>query len=195
VLDRDLVDLQDRLSVEGLTMTAALRFRRATGQDASPLAQLAEKTFRDTYTQFNTPENMDAHCSKSFGEAIQRAEIEDSRRESWLGELDGKLVAFAQLIVDKPCPHVPGKRGAEVLRFYVDSSQHGKGVAYRLMDELAARAIALGADVLWLCVWDQNAHATGFYQRCRFEKVGTTTFKLGAEVQSDWVMSRELRQA
>lgn len=176
-------------------MTAALRFRRATGQDASSLAELAEKTFRDTYTKFNTPENMDAHCSKSFGEAIQRAEIEDSRRESWLGELDGKLVAFAQLIVDKPCPQAPDKRGVEVLRFYVDSSQHGKGVAYRLMDELAARAIAFGADVLWLCVWDQNAHATGFYQRCRFEKVGTTTFKLGAEVQSDWVMSRALRRA
>lgn len=176
-------------------MPTALRFRRATEQDAGSLAAFAEKTFRDTYTQFNTPENMDAHCSRSFSEEIQRAEIKDARRESWLGETDGKLVAFAQLIIDKPCPPVPGKRGVEVLRFYVDSSQHGKGVAYRLMDELAARSSALDADVLWLCVWDQNAHATAFYQRCRFEKVGTTTFTLGAEVQQDWVMCRELRRA
>jgi ribosomal protein S18 acetylase RimI-like enzyme len=175
-------------------MTSALRFRRAIEQDARSLAALAEKTFRDTYTQFNTPENMDAHCSKSFGEEIQRAEIGDSKRESWLGEVDGELIAFAQLIVDKPCPAVAAKRGAEVLRFYVDASQHGKGVAYRLMDELAARSSALGADVLWLCVWDQNAHATAFYQRCRFEKVGTTTFTLGTEVQSDWVMCRDLRR-
>jgi ribosomal protein S18 acetylase RimI-like enzyme len=175
-------------------MTTALRFRRATEHDAGPLAALAEKTFRDTYTQFNTPENMDAHCSKSFGAEIQRAEIRDITRESWLGEMDGELVAFAQLIVDKRCPSVPGKRGAEILRFYVDSSQHGKGVAYRLMDELAARSSELGAELLWLCVWDQNAHATAFYQRCQFEKVGTTTFKLGAEVQSDFVMGRELRR-
>ncbi|HEY5756745.1 MAG TPA: GNAT family N-acetyltransferase [Steroidobacter sp.] len=175
-------------------MTTALRFRRASEHDAGPLAALAEQTFRDTYTQFNTPENMDAHCSTSFGEEIQRAEIRDTTRESWLGEMDGKLVAFAQLIVDKRCPSVPGKRGAEILRFYVDSSQHGKGVAYRLMDELATRSIELGAELLWLCVWDQNAHATAFYQRCQFEKVGTTTFKLGAEVQSDFVMGRELRR-
>ncbi len=53
------------------------------------------------------------------------------------------------------------------------------------MDELAARSTELGAELLWLCVWDQNAHATAFYQRCQFEKVGTTTFTLGTEVQSD----------
>jgi diamine N-acetyltransferase len=194
VPDRDLVDLQDRLPVEGVTMSADTRFRRATEQDAKALAELAEKTFRDTYAQFNTPENMDAHCSKSFGEEIQRAEIRDARRETWLGEIDSKLVAFAQLIVDKPCPAVPGKRGAEVLRFYVDAPHHGKGVAYRMMDMLATRSSELGAELLWLCVWDQNAHATAFYQRCQFEKVGTTTFKLGAEVQSDFVMGRELRR-
>lgn len=170
------------------------RFRRATEQDARPLAELAEKTFRDTYTQFNTPENMEAHCSKSFGEEIQRAEISDARRESWLAEIDGALVAFAQLIVDKPCPPVTGKRGVEILRFYVDSSHHGKGVAYQMMDELVSRSSALGADVLWLCVWDQNAHATRFYQRCQFENVGGTSFTLGTEVQQDWVMCRDLRR-
>ena len=177
-----------------MIMTGALSIRRAIDQDAGPLAALAEKTFRDTYTQFNTPENMDAHCSRSFGEEIQRAEIRDARRESWVGEIDGELVAFAQLILDKPCPPVPGKRGVEILRFYVDSSQHGKGVAYRRMDQLAARSAALKADVLWLCVWNQNAHAIAFYERCRFEKVGTTTFTLGSEVQQDWVMCRDLRR-
>ena len=176
-------------------MMTGLQFRRATEQDARLLAELAEQTFRDTYTRFNTPENMDAHCAKSFGEDIQRAEIKDARRESWLGEIDGKLVAFAQLIVDKPCPPVPGKRGVEILRFYVDSSQHGKGVAYHLMDELAARSIELGAEALWLCVWDQNAHATRFYRKCQFENVGTTSFTLGTEVQQDWVMCRDLRRA
>lgn len=175
-------------------MSTALAVRRATEQDARALAELAEKTFRDTYTRFNTAENMDAHCFKSFGEAIQRAEIADARRETWLGEVDGKLVAFAQLILDKPCPPVADQRGIEILRFYVDSSQHGKGVAYQLMDELAARSVALNADVLWLCVWDQNAHATAFYQRCHFEKVGTTSFTLGAEVQQDWVMCRDLHR-
>lgn len=176
-------------------MITGPQFRRATEGDARSLAELAEKTFRDTYTQFNTPENMEAHCSKSFGEDIQRAEIRDARRESWLGEIDGALVAFAQLIVDKPCPPVTGKRGVEILRFYVDSSHHGKGVAYQMMDELAARSSALGVDVLWLCVWDQNAHATAFYKRCQFENVGTTTFMLGTEKQSDWVMCRDLRRA
>lgn len=173
-------------------MSTELQFRRASDQDAAALAALAEKTFRDTYERFNTSDNMDHHCSKSFGQAIQLAEIRDAGRESWLGELDGKLVAFAQLIAAKPCSAVPGKRGSEVLRFYVDASQHGTGVAYRMMDQLAGRATALGAEIMWLCVWNQNTHATAFYERCKFQKVGTTTFQLGTDTQHDWVMSRTL---
>lgn len=174
-------------------MSPSTRTRRATAQDAKTLAVLAEKTFRDTYTHFNTPENMQAHCEKSFGEPIQRAEIEDPRRESWIVERDGQLVAFAQLILDAPCPSVDDARGIEILRFYVDASLHGTGLAYRLMDDLVARATELGAGVLWLGVWDQNSRAVAFYQKCGFNHVADKTFKLGDEVQRDFVMSRALR--
>ena len=174
-------------------MTASTRTRRATAQDAKTLAMLAEKTFRDTYTRFNTPENMQAHCDTSFGEPIQRAEIEDPGRESWVVELDGQLVAFAQLILDRPCPSVTDASGIEILRFYVDANLHGTGLAYRLMDDLVARAAALGAGVLWLGVWDGNPRAIAFYQKCSFEHVADKTFTLGGEVQRDYVMCRALR--
>ena len=169
------------------------RTRRANAQDAKTLAVLAEKTFRDTYTRFNTPENMQAHCEKSFGEPIQRAEIEAPGRESWVVDLDGQLVAFAQLILDAPCPSMTDSRGIEILRFYVDANLHGTGLAYRLMDDLVARASALGADALWLGVWDANPRAIAFYKKCGFEHVADKTFTLGDEVQRDFVMCRTLR--
>ena len=173
-------------------MTAPTQIRRATAQDAKTLAVLAEKTFRATYTRFNTPENMQAHCEKSFGESLQRAEIEDSGRETWVVELDGQLVAYAQLILDAPCPSMAETRGIELLRFYVDASQQGTGLAYRLMAELVARGAALGADVLWLGVWNQNERAIAFYKKCGFKHVADKTFTVGDDVQQDFVMGREL---
>jgi GNAT superfamily N-acetyltransferase len=174
-------------------MPTSTRFRRASEQDAKALAVFAEKTFRDTYTQFNTPENMQSHCEKSFGERIQLAEIKDPARESWLAEIGGQLVSFAQIILDAPCPSMNDARGIEILRFYVDSSHHGKGLAQDMMRQLVDRATTLGADVLWLGVWNENPRAVAFYKKCDFAHVANKTFKLGTEVQRDFVMCRNLR--
>lgn len=174
-------------------MNPATRFRRASEQDAQALAAFAELTFRDTYTRFNTPENMQAHCERSFGEAIQRAEIGDAGRESWLAEIDGQLVSFAQLTLESPCPSLENIRAIEILRFYVDASQHGKGLAQDMMKQLVDRSTALGADVVWLSVWNENPRAIAFYKKCGFEHIADKTFTLGAEVQQDFVMCRKLR--
>lgn len=174
-------------------MSTSTRFRRASEQDAKALAVFAEKTFRDTYTRFNTPENMESHCAKSFGEAIQLSEIRDSGRESWLAEVDGQLASFGQLTLDAPCPSLDDARTIEILRFYVDSSHHGKGLAQGMMKQLVDRATALGADALWLGVWEQNPRAIAFYKKCGFEHIAVKTFTLGGEVQSDFVMCRKLR--
>lgn len=174
-------------------MLTSTRFRRASEQDAKALAAFAEKTFRDTYTQFNTPENMQSHCEKSFSERIQLAEIRDPSRESWLAEIDGQLVSFAQIILEAPCPSMSDAEGIEILRFYVDSSHHGKGLAYDMMQQLVDRSAELGADVLWLGVWNENPRAVAFYKKCSFAHVADKTFKLGAEVQTDFVMCRNLR--
>ncbi len=49
-----------------------------------------------------------------------------------------------------------------------------------------------GGDVLWLGVWQKNARAIAFYHKWEFEIVGTQTFQLGNDPQSDFVMRRSL---
>lgn len=45
---------------------------------AAALAELAERSFRDTFAADNRPEDMDKHCAESYGLAIQAREIADS---------------------------------------------------------------------------------------------------------------------
>jgi ribosomal protein S18 acetylase RimI-like enzyme len=47
-----------------------------------------------------------------------------------------------------------------------------------------------GCDLVWLGVWERNPRAIAFYHKWGFEQVGTQTFQLGDDMQSDWIMSR-----
>lgn len=135
-------------------MQAAVRIRRAAEDDALALSVLAERTFRDAFSGSNTPANMQLHCARSYGRALQLAEIRDSNRETWVAEADGVLVAYVQLRFDMaPPPMISGERPIEIQRFYVDASCHGAGLAHQLMARVLARAQAAGSSELWLGVW------------------------------------------
>jgi ribosomal protein S18 acetylase RimI-like enzyme len=79
------------------------------------------------------------------------------------------------------------------MRFYVDRPWFGRGVAPALMAACAAEARRRGGDVLWLGVWERNARAIAFYEKCGFRRVGIQPFQLGSDRQTDYVMARPLR--
>lgn len=71
--------------------------RRASSSDAEELAILAERTFRKTFQDGNTQEDMDLHCHASYSTNIQLKEI---LRQDWITlvcEYESKLIGYAQL--------------------------------------------------------------------------------------------------
>jgi ribosomal protein S18 acetylase RimI-like enzyme len=164
--------------------------RRAEPKDAGPLAALAERTFRATFGSSNSRENMDAHCARSFGEAIQASEIVDPAIETFVCEDGAELAGYAQLRWGVAPPCVAAARPAEIQRIYVDRRWQGQGVAQALMDRLLDAATRGGADALWLGVWEHNPRAVAFYRKIGFEKVGHHVFRLGDDPQHDWILCR-----
>jgi hypothetical protein len=72
-------------------MQAVIRIRRAEEGDALALSVLAEKTFRAAFGESNSADNMQLHCATSYSQALQLAEIRDSRLETWVAEADKRL--------------------------------------------------------------------------------------------------------
>ena len=158
--------------------------RRAIASDAAALAELAARTFSDTFAAQNRAEDIEAYLTKTYGEAQQLREIEDPSIVTLVVEDDGALVAFAQL------------RGShaehgdvELARLYVDRDQHGRGIAQSLMNASIDAARELGGATLWLGVWERNARAIRFYEKCGFRDVGSQPFLLGSDLQTDRVMT------
>jgi diamine N-acetyltransferase len=174
-------------------MPAAIRIRRAEEDDAPALAVLAEATFRAAFTESNTAANMEQHCAANYGPPLQLAEIQDPARETWVAELDSRLVAYVQLRFDAASPAISGERPVEIQRFYVDASHHGAGLAHQLMSHVLTRVDAAGSAALWLGVWERNARALTFYRKWGFEVVGKHTFRVGDDPQCDLLMRRDVR--
>lgn len=166
--------------------------RRATPADAALLASLAATTFSDTFGADNTPANMAQYMAESFGEGIQRGELADPRRTVFFAERAGEAVGY-MMLREGPAPDVIRDADPiEIARLYATKQCLGAGIGAALMQRCLDESAARGRRTIWLGVWEHNARAIAFYRRWGFADVGTTTFMLGHDRQTDRVMARRV---
>jgi ribosomal protein S18 acetylase RimI-like enzyme len=162
--------------------------RTATADDAAVVADIAARTFYDTFAATNNADDMALHLSQSYGVDQQTRELTDRDITTLLVEENGQAIAYAQIRAGEVPECVRGPKPIELWRFYVDRGWHGRGIAHRLMDEVKAAARARGAKTLWLGVWERNDRARAFYAKCGFTDAGDHIFLFGTDPQTDLVM-------
>ncbi len=161
-------------------------------EDAATLATLAARIFYDTFGAGNHPADMTRFLAETYGERQQGAELADPRITTFLADIDGVLVGYAQVRRGPAPPCVVGEAPIELWRLYVSHEWHGRGVAHELMAAVEATARHDGARTLWLGVWEHNARAQAFYRKYGFVDVGAHDFLLGSDQQVDRVYQRAL---
>jgi ribosomal protein S18 acetylase RimI-like enzyme len=166
--------------------------RLASSDDAEALSALAERTFRETFSESNTPSDINAYCADAFGVDVQRRELDDPSTATLVAERDGNFIAYAQVVSHAAPASVAAQRPIELKRFYLDKAFHGSSLSHALMRATRERAEASGADVMWLGVWEHNPRAIRFYEKNGFRRVGEQIFTVGTDPQRDLVMCRHL---
>jgi diamine N-acetyltransferase len=166
--------------------------RRGVAADASLLAALGARTFYDTFAADNTPEDMAAYLAASFNPGIQAAELADPSIMFFIAELDARTVGYAQLRAGSSPECVSGTNPVELVRIYVTQDWLGHGMGEALLLTCMEEAKRAGHRTMWLGVWKKNKRAESFYRKQNFRIVGEQVFQLGADLQSDWVMERQL---
>jgi ribosomal protein S18 acetylase RimI-like enzyme len=173
--------------------TSPITIRIATPADAGTLAELARRTFDETFADQNRPEDMEMYLNATFGERQQTRELNDRSITTFLAEQDGVAVGYAQVRSGRAPATVGEGRALEIARFYVDRNAHGRGVAQQLMHAVQAHARANDCTLLWLGVWESNARAIAFYRKFGFERCGSQPFILGTDLQTDDLMRAQLK--
>lgn len=157
------------------------------------LAELAARTFSETFGDDNNPEDLQAHLSGSYGLEQQSAELADTDVITLLAILEDEPVGFAQVRRKAAPSCVLAEEPIELHRFYLARSAQGTGVAAPLMLAAKAAAQELGGAHMWLGVWERNPRAVAFYVKSGFVKVGSHAFIVGSDRQTDWVFVSTLR--
>jgi diamine N-acetyltransferase len=166
--------------------------RCAVASDASLLAELGASSFYDTFAVYNTPEDMAAYLSASFGPALQAQELADPDTKFLIAEIDGIAAGYAKLQLTPPPSCITGSGPVELSRLYVSSALIGSGVGAALMEACLCEASKAGYETMWLGVWERNERAQAFYNKWGFQAVGEHIFLLGSDAQKDWIMQREI---
>ena len=170
-----------------------ITIRYGIESDAAALAELAERTWDETFAADNRTEDMELYVAEAFGKRQQQRELLNPDITTLLVECDGDLAGYAQLRSGETPDEVIGEAPLELWRFYITSAWHGRGLAQALMQRVELEAQRRDGHTLWLGVWEHNARAKAFYSKCGYTDVGSHIFVVGTDPQTDRIMMRQLQ--
>jgi ribosomal protein S18 acetylase RimI-like enzyme len=174
-----------------------LELRRAVPADAARLALIAAATFALACPDGSKAVDINHYVTANLTEERFAGYLADENRLLFLAEEQGIPVGYTMVILGEPSDAdvaraITLRPSAELSKMYVFAGHHGRGVAAQLMALSVAAAREAGASGIWLGVNDENARANRFYEKSGFAIVGTKSFQLGANVESDFVRERPL---
>ncbi|MEL7329507.1 MAG: GNAT family N-acetyltransferase, partial [Cyanobacteria bacterium J06559_1] len=95
-----------------------ITIRQAYSDDAEVLAHVAERTFRETFATEDNLADMELYCLENFAAEIQRKEILEPNCVTLLAEMEGRVVAFAQVLLRSPKDCVDADHPSEINMLY-----------------------------------------------------------------------------
>ena len=165
---------------------------------AADLARLAREIFTESYVHDDDPEGFADYVATAFSDETVAAQLDDPDISLTWALADGRPIAFMKADGLQPhehddhLPSIGEAGGLHVHRLYVRRTHQGAGLGRRLMDQAGQIAGSAGHSHLWLCVWDQNHAAIGFYERLGFTELGAHPFVIGAQTHRDLAFARPL---
>jgi ribosomal protein S18 acetylase RimI-like enzyme len=164
--------------------------RPATPADIPALARLGSDSFIAKFGQMYQPQDLATFLGEAFSEAAIAAELANRERLYHLAELDGKLAGYCKLSLVCGWPEFArGSKVVELKQLYTDPERTGKGIGAALMDWALGEARGRGADEMQLSVWSGNFGAQKFYARYGGEKVADTTFRVGEQIDEEFLFA------
>lgn len=174
---------------------------RVRASEAALLSEFSTELFDTTYGPLCRASDVDAYMAHALTPSAWLRELTDPKSwvfaavigEQWVGYVHIRLAALPDGIASNHTAG-PGTTRMEVARFYVSRKWQGKGIAANLMQTVVSHAQTHGSSSLWLSVWQENPRAIAFYQKSGFAAIGTGTFLMGEDLQSDFIMERAVEK-
>lgn len=173
-------------------MVMNLLLRRCTVNDVDILRNFSMKTFYETFSHMNTPENMDAYLNQAFARDKILSELLNVSSSFYFLYSDNNLAGYLKLNEAPAQTEIHDACSMEIERIYVSKEYQGKKLGGHLMEAAINLSVQEKKQYIWLGVWEKNEKALCFYKRFGFYKIGTHSFFMGDDKQTDYIMRKDL---
>ena len=166
---------------------------RAGIDDAIVLQDLAELTFRETYANLNTPENLRQYIEDNFTADKLKKELNNPESYFFIAFEGSVAIGYIKLNTGGSQTEKQAQNYIELERIYVPHSHQGKKIGQLLYKKAMEVAQLQDKEFIWLGVWEKNLKAIGFYEKNGFVPFDKHIFKLGNDEQTDIMMRKKTR--
>jgi diamine N-acetyltransferase len=173
-------------------MTESIHIAQAYEGQAALVAEMARKTFIETYGETSNQENLKIYVDTHFTEEQIANELASPDFRFFIAWISGIPVGFTKIRKDRKPKGITGLKSMEIERIYVLQEFQGFTVGKELMNMVKGLARTEGDQVLWLQVWQKNDKAIQFYRKAGFVVYETNTFEFGREIHQDFLLRFDL---
>lgn len=168
--------------------------RIASPEDASSIRNIGSTVFAASFGHSLAPEDLEAYLEDAYSLQSVLDDIGNPSKTVCVAcDAQNQVLGFATLTegtIEDCIRSVPAP--VELQRLYVDSAAHGRGIGGALIMHVEGIARDRGFKTCWLGVWEENYKAQKVYERMGYGKAGDHDFVMGEEVQTDWILVKEL---
>lgn len=169
-----------------------IQFRPCTAEDLEVLRDFSRDLYYETFKGMCAPEDMDAYLSEAFAMEKIRSELNDPHSSFFFLYADDRLAGYIKLNEAEAQTDRNDPDSLELERIYVSGEVQGTGLGAYLMDRAVETARQKGKKSLWIGVWEKNTKAIEFYRKHGFYEIGTHTFVMGNDAQTDYMMKKDI---
>lgn len=176
-----------------MSVTLPIEIVKAGLADIEPLRHISVLTFRETFADNNTGENMDEYISISRSSEQLQQELFEPGSEFYFALSEAKdIIGYLKINTGMAQSEPLGDAYLEIERIYVLDAYQGFHIGTHLMNKAYDIARDKRLDIVWLGVWEHNHKAIRFYQKHGFTVFDKHSFMLGKEEQTDIMMRKYL---
>lgn len=171
-----------------------MQLRPATLDDVPALAALGRDSFTAAFGHLYRPQDLAAFLAEVHAEAAVANEVAGDRCRHMLAVDDGgALLGYCKLRHPSSLADLSDAIDAlELAQLYCAGSATGRGVGAALMAWALAQGEAGGHDAIHLSVYSENHGAQRFYARYGFAKIADTTFRVGEQLDAEFLFEKPL---
>jgi ribosomal protein S18 acetylase RimI-like enzyme len=170
-----------------------LTLRPASPDDVPALSALAIESFNAKFAHLYSAEDLATFLAENLAQGPIAAELARPDRVYRLAEVGGRLVGYCKIGLGCGFPELArGRKVMELKQLYTASNATGMGIGKVLMDWAMDQFAARDADEVQLSVYAENFGAHRFYERYGFAKVADITFKVGEQLDPEFLFAKML---